>query len=84
MAKDGILDLIRGSSRNQESTQYLIEGEEIVQAGIKVHSVVKCESLLSISKSMIISVLGKLSQNGMQQIDRCLKDALGLCPNKAF
>ena len=65
-------------SRSQEPTQYLIEGDEIVQAGIKVVSVVKCESLLTINKSMIIKVLGILSENGIRKANVCLKDALEL------
>ena len=65
-------------SRNLEPTQYLIENEEIVQAGIKVASVVKCESLLTINKSMIIKVLGKLSDSGIETVNRCLKDSLAL------
>ena len=64
--------------RDQEPTQYLIEGDEIIQAGIKVTSVVKCESLLAINKSMIIKVLGRLSENGIQKVNECLKDALEL------
>ena len=65
-------------SRSQEPTQYLIEGDEIVQAGIKVASVVKCESLLTLNKSMIIKVLGILSENGIRKVNECLKDALEL------
>ena len=65
-------------TRSQELTQYLIEGDEIVQAGIKVPSVVKCESLLTINKSMIIKVIGKLSENGIRAVNECLKDALAL------
>lgn len=65
-------------SRQKESTQYLIEGEEIEQAGIKAASVVKCESLLTINKSMILKTLGKLSEKGVQYVNACLKDALAL------
>ena len=65
-------------SRSQEPTQYLIKGDEIAQAGIKVASVVKCETLLTINKTMIIKVLGTLSRNGIRQVDECLKDALEL------
>lgn len=65
-------------SRSQESTQYLIEGDEIAQAGIKVPSVVKCESLLTISKSMIVKILGNISENAIYKINNCLKDALEL------
>jgi mRNA interferase MazF len=68
-------------SRSQEPTQYLIEGDEFVQAGIKVPSVVKCESLLTINKSMIIKVIGKLSENGIRIVNECLKDALALEAN---
>ena len=50
-------------SRSQEPTQYLIERDEIAQAGIKVPSVVKCESILTINKSMIVKILGTLSKN---------------------
>jgi mRNA interferase MazF len=65
-------------SRSQEATQYLIAGDEIVQAGIKVPSAVKCESLLTINRSMIIKVLGLLSKNGIRKVNDCLKDALEL------
>ncbi len=65
-------------SRSQEPTQYLIEGDEIAQSGIKVPSVVKCESLLTISKSMIIKLLGTLSEDGIHKVNDCLKNALEL------
>ena len=65
-------------SRKQEPTQYLVDGEEIKHTGIRVPSVIKCESLLSINKSMIIKVTGNLSANGIQEVNECLKDALGL------
>ncbi len=65
-------------SRSHEPTQYVIEGDEIADAGIRIPSVVKCESLLTINKSMIIKVLGKLSEKGTMEVDACLKDALGL------
>jgi len=65
-------------SRSQEPTQYLIGGDEIAQTGIKVTSVVKRESLLTINKSMIIKVLGTFSENGIHRVNECLKDALEL------
>lgn len=65
-------------SRSQEPTQYLIEREEIAQAGVKVPSVVKCESILTISKSMIVKILGTLSENGIRKVNNCLKDAFSL------
>lgn len=57
-------------SRSRESTQYLIEGKEIAQSGIKVPSVVKCESLLTINKSMILKVLGSLSKEGIGKVNQ--------------
>lgn len=64
--------------RSQEPTQYLIEGNEITVAGIKVPSVIRCESLLTINRLMIIKVLGTLSENGIRRVNECLKDALEL------
>jgi len=65
-------------SRSHEPTQYLIQGDEIDQTGIKVPSVIKCEFLLTINKSMIIRVLGQLSGNAIHNINECLKSALEL------
>ncbi|MBC8232839.1 type II toxin-antitoxin system PemK/MazF family toxin [bacterium] len=66
-------------SRSQEPTQYLITDlNEITQAGLKVPSVVKCESILTINKSMILRVLGKLSDEAMKKLNTCLMDALEL------
>lgn len=50
------------SNRNQFLTirQYLITGNEISIAGIRVESVVHCESILTLNKSMIIRKLGFL------------------------
>lgn len=68
------------SNRNRSLTirQYLITGDEIRITGIRVESVVRCESILTLNKSMIIRKLGHLSSEGMTQINRCLKIALSL------
>jgi mRNA interferase MazF len=65
-------------SRSRESTQYFIHGDEVGLAGIRVPSVVKCEALLSINKSSIIRILGRLSGEGISCVNNCLKDALEL------
>lgn len=65
-------------SRTKEPTQYLINGNEIAESGIRIPSVVRCESLLTINKSMVIRVLGKLSGEGIRRVNVCLKDALSL------
>ena len=65
-------------SRQAEPTQYLIEGEEIAQTGIRITSVLRCESLFTINKSMVVRVLGRLSNDGLLAVAVCLRDALGL------
>jgi len=41
-------------SRSQEPTQYLITGTEIAIAGVHVPSVVRCEALMTIPKTVIL------------------------------
>ena len=65
-------------SRSQESTQYLIDGAEITAAGIRVLSVVRCEALLTIPKTLIMRTLGHLSDGAMSAVKDCLRDALVL------
>lgn len=65
-------------SRSREATQYLIEGEEIALAGIRVPSVVRCEGILTIPKTLILRPLGHLSSEAMAGIEACLRDALEL------
>ncbi len=65
-------------ARHAEPTQYLIDGPEIAAAGIRVPSVVKCESLLTMPKTLIVQSLGRLSDAGMKAVDNCLRDALNL------
>ena len=65
-------------SRNQEPTQYLIAGTEIATAGIRVPSVVRCEAIMTIPKSMIVRALGHLPDAAMNVVSTCLRDALML------
>jgi mRNA interferase MazF len=65
-------------SRHREPTQYLIEGSEIAAAGIRVPSVVRCETLFTLPKALIIRTLGRLSDAAMIAVDVCLRDALAL------
>lgn len=71
------------SSRHRRvgaATQYYIdisttEGEE---TGLRLDSVVQCEKLIAYKQSRILRVIGTLSDSAMQQIDTCLKSALGI------
>jgi len=66
------------TNRSLTATQYLITGDEIVSAGIRIDSVVKCENILTINKSMIVRQLGALSIISINQINQCLRVALEL------
>jgi mRNA interferase MazF len=60
------------------ATQYLITGDEIAIAGIRVESVIPCESIFTLNKSMILRKLGSLSTQAMNQVNCCLIVALEL------
>lgn len=73
-----VIPCTSNTNRPLTVTQYLITGSEISQAGIKVESVVRCESIFTLNKSMIIRKLGSLSSEAMNQVNRCLVSALEL------
>lgn len=61
-----------------KDTHYLITGDEIELAGIEVEWVIRCESIFTLNKSMILKKLGSLSRRAMKQVDYCLMTALEL------
>ena len=73
-----VVRCISKTSRPLTAAQYLITGDEIVVAGIRVESVVRCESIFTLNKSMIARKLGALSHEGINHINRCLMVALEL------
>jgi mRNA-degrading endonuclease toxin of MazEF toxin-antitoxin module len=70
-------------SKKEIKTQYLIDGNEVFQSGIRITSVVRCEILMTIHKSMIIKRLGEVYPESLSSIDKCLIDALAIKVNKA-
>ncbi|WP_392531764.1 type II toxin-antitoxin system PemK/MazF family toxin [Nostoc sp. C117] len=66
------------TNRPLTGTQYLITGDEIASAGIRVESVVRCESIFTLNKSMILRKLGSLSSEAINQVNFCLIAALEL------
>jgi mRNA interferase MazF len=64
--------------RSMTATQYLIAGDETVAVGIRVDSVVRCESIFTINQAMILRQLGVLSGETITKIDACLIAALAL------
>jgi mRNA interferase MazF len=49
------------TNRSLTATQYLITREEIDSVGIRVESVIRCESIFTLNQSMIIRILGSLT-----------------------
>lgn len=79
---DTILAIITSSSRRKvgASTQYFIDVSTVEeqQTGLHFNSIVQCENLVTQDQEMILRVIGRLSDSAMQQIDVCLKSALGI------
>jgi mRNA interferase MazF len=65
-------------SHSSEPTQYLIDGEEIATAGIRIPSAVRCEALMTIPKVLIVRTLGRLSNAAVTSVNERLRDALAL------
>jgi mRNA interferase MazF len=61
-------------------TQYFIDilTPEGQQTGLILNSVVRCGNLITYNQSLILRIIGRLSPHAMQQIDGCLKAALGI------
>ena len=66
--------------RAAEPTQLLIEAAspEGQQAGLLHDSVISCSNLATVREDRIDRVIGRLQDAVMQQLDACLKAALGL------
>lgn len=48
------------------------------RSGLRTPSVIQCEFLAAVHKSLILRKLGDLSPQTMQQVNDCLKAALGI------
>ncbi len=73
-----IVPCTSNTTRSLTATQFLISGDEIAIAGIKVNSVARCESIFTINKSMILRKLGSLSPSAIIELEICLKFALSI------
>lgn len=73
-----IVPCTSNTSRPLTVTQYLITGDELLLTGIRVESVVRCESIFTLNKSMVLRKLGALLSEAMNQLNRCLIAALEL------
>ena len=63
-----------------DPSQLVIEDNSpaALRAGLRLRSVIQCESLLTLRNSFVVRTLGSLPPAVMRQIDECLKSALGL------
>ena len=61
-------------------TQYFIDTSTTngQQTGLRFNSIVQCDNLLTYNRNRIRDIIGSLSDSAMQQIDACLKAALGI------
>lgn len=79
---DTILALITSSQRRRSGviTQLDIDitTTEGQQTGLRLNSVIQCENLVTYDQALLLRVLGHLSASAMQQINVCLKAALGI------
>ena len=75
---DTVLALISRTQRAVRRTEVLLDPTAEPQSGLRHRSVVSCNNLLTIDQGLIAQTVGQLSQATMQQVDACLKVALGL------
>ena len=66
--------------RSGQPTQLLVEFASPVgqQSGLAHDSVVTCENIATLDKSLVRRKLGTLTDEAMKQIDLCLKVSLGI------
>lgn len=80
--EDTILALISSSARRKvgAASQLLVDisSPEGQQTGLSINSVIQCENLVTIDRSLILRIRGKLSAALLTQLDTCLKAALDL------
>ena len=76
-----IVALITGNVRRAgQPTQFLIDQKhaDFKTSGLHKDSVINCSNLVTIRQRDVIQVIGRLSSASMNQIDACLKSALGV------
>ena len=80
---DTILCVISTSHRRMKAavpTQLFIpfDPSTSTATGLRADSVVQCETLLTLDRTLILKKIGTLDQQTMLQIDECLKAVLGV------
>ncbi len=77
---DTILAAISRSTHRASATQLFIDiaTPDGAQTGLRQNSMIQCENLLTHDKQLIIARIGNLAASLTQQVDECLRSALGL------
>jgi mRNA interferase MazF len=73
-----VVPFTSNTSRSIGPTQYLIAGDETIAVGIRVDSVMRCESIFTLNQSMVLRRLGRLSVEMIDRMNACLMAALSL------
>jgi len=78
-----LLPLTSKTQRPLDTTHLFLsqDSPEGRQAGIRLDSVIRAETILTLPKSLIRKTIGHLPPHVMVQLDRCLSIALGLTRN---
>ena len=75
---DVILAIITSMSSGRPDMEILIEVTEEPGSGLRFDSYLQCDTLMTLDRSLVLGVIGSLSAQTMQKVNRCLKAALGL------
>lgn len=75
-----VTQITSDTSRGAELTYYLIDERlpEWCRSGLHHPSAVNCSNLATVSQLQVTRIIGSLSSETMQQVNRCLQAALGL------
>jgi mRNA interferase MazF len=75
---DTVLVAITGTSRGATTTEVVIDPAVDTQSGLRYRSIASCNNILTLDQSLINRTIGTLTTATMQQVENCLKVALGL------
>ena len=80
MAKTIVAFITSNLQRAAANTQYLMASNhaDFRLSGLRRDSVVNCSNLYTIRQSDVTRVIGRLTEATMEEIDACLKAALGI------
>jgi hypothetical protein len=80
MQRTIVVQITSNISRSHEDTQYLIDlaHPDWAKSGLRLPSAVNAANLATVGRQQVTHVIGSLSVKTIEQIDTCLRAALGL------